>query len=112
MTGDVRIPADPYIRPVRCSPAAASVHLRPGPTGWPEVEGCVRGMQAMGESVTWLAPRLVAGLLAEASGEHVPSYVTREQARAIINAATTQTHRVLRHTLQGPVARLLFRSCL
>ena len=49
----------------------------------------------MAESVTSLAPRPATSLLAAAAGEHLPSYVTREQARAIINAATTQTHRLL-----------------
>src|SRR5919201_2232436 len=49
----------------------------------------------MAESITSLARRPTASLLAEASGEHLPSYVTREQARAIINAAATQTHRLL-----------------
>ena len=49
----------------------------------------------MAESITSLARRPAASLLAEASGEHLPSYVTRAQARAIINAATTQTHRLL-----------------
>src|SRR5918912_2548012 len=49
----------------------------------------------MAESITSLARRPTASLLAEAAGEHLPSYVTREQARAIINAATTQAHRLL-----------------
>ena len=49
----------------------------------------------MAESITSLARRPAASLLAEASGEHLPSYVTREQARAIINAAASQTHRLL-----------------
>jgi integrase len=49
----------------------------------------------MAESITSLARRPAASLVAEAAGEHLPSYVTREQARAIINAATTQTHRLL-----------------
>src|SRR5919205_3106728 len=49
----------------------------------------------MAESITLLARRPAASLLAEAAGKHLPSYVTREQARAIINAATTQTHRLL-----------------
>src|SRR5919201_5370898 len=49
----------------------------------------------MAESITSLARRPTASLLAEAAGEHLPSYVTREQARAIINAASTQTHRLL-----------------
>jgi integrase len=49
----------------------------------------------MAESVTSLARRPAASLLAEAAGERLPSYVTREQARAIINAATSQAHRLL-----------------
>ena len=44
---------------------------------------------------TVLARRPVASLVAEASGEHLPAYVTRDQARAIINAATSQSHRLL-----------------
>src|SRR6266568_8339148 len=44
---------------------------------------------------TALARRPAASVVAEASGEHLPSYVTRDQARAIINAATSQTHRLL-----------------
>ena len=49
----------------------------------------------MAESITSLTRRPAVSVLAEASGEHLPSYVTREQARAIINTATTQTHRLL-----------------
>src|ERR671927_554356 len=49
----------------------------------------------MAESITLLARRPAASLLAEAAGKHLPSYVTREQARTIINAATTHTHRLL-----------------
>src|SRR5918912_3723804 len=49
----------------------------------------------MVETITSLARRPAASLLAEASGEHLPRYVTREQARAIINAVTSQTHRLL-----------------
>jgi len=44
---------------------------------------------------TALARRPAASLVAEASGERLPTYVTREQARAIINAASSQTHRLL-----------------
>jgi hypothetical protein len=44
---------------------------------------------------TALAHRPTASLVAEASGEHLPSYVTRDQARAVINAATSQSHRLL-----------------
>jgi integrase len=49
----------------------------------------------MAESITSLARCPAASLLAAAAGERLPSYVTREQARAIINAAPTQTHRLL-----------------
>src|SRR5216683_232807 len=42
-----------------------------------------------------LAPRPAASLVAQAAGDRLPSYVTREQARAIINAAATTTHRLL-----------------
>src|ERR671934_2138272 len=49
----------------------------------------------MAESITSLARRPTASLLAEAAGEHLPSYVTREQARAIINAAASQIQRLL-----------------
>ena len=35
----------------------------------------------MAESITSLAPRPAASLVAAAAGEHLPSYVTREQAR-------------------------------
>jgi hypothetical protein len=57
-------------------------------------------MSALAESSTSLAPRPAASLLGEAAGEHLPSSVSREQARAIINAATTQTQRLLdRHPL-------------
>src|SRR5437899_5053237 len=44
---------------------------------------------------TALARRPAASLVAEASGEHLPSYVTRDQARAIINAASSHSHRLL-----------------
>jgi integrase len=40
-----------------------------------------------------------AVVLAQAAGDRLPSYVTRDQARAIINAATTTTHRLLLETL-------------
>src|SRR5262252_4414571 len=40
-----------------------------------------------------------AAVLAQAAGARLPSYVTREQARAIINAAPTTTHRLLLETL-------------
>ena len=40
-----------------------------------------------------------AAVLAQAAGDRLPSYVTREQARAIINAAATTTHRLLLEAL-------------
>src|SRR5437764_6426952 len=40
-----------------------------------------------------------ATVLAQTAGDRLPSYVTRDQARAIINAATTTTHRLLLETL-------------
>jgi integrase/recombinase XerD len=46
-----------------------------------------------------LAPRPTASLVAQAAGDRLPSYVTREQARAIINAAATTTHRLLLEAL-------------
>jgi integrase len=46
------------------------------------------------ESAT-LAPRPAASIVARVAGERLPTYVIREQARAIINAATTLQHRVL-----------------
>ena len=46
-----------------------------------------------------LAPRPAASLIAQAAGDRLPSYVTREQARAIINAAATTTHRLLLEAL-------------
>jgi integrase len=38
-------------------------------------------------------------IVAQAAGDRLPSYVTREQARAIINVAATTTHRLLLETL-------------
>src|ERR671933_1105283 len=38
-------------------------------------------------------------ILAQAAGDRLPSYLTREQARAIINVAATTTHRLLLETL-------------
>jgi integrase len=49
----------------------------------------------MAESITSLTARPATSALAAIAGEQLPSYVTREQARAIINAATTQTYRLL-----------------
>src|ERR671936_583383 len=69
----------------------------------------------MAESVTSLERRPTTSLLAEAAGEHLPSYVTREQARAIINAAETMTHRLLLECLWqsgGRVSEVLrLRPC-
>jgi integrase len=47
------------------------------------------------ESTTSLARRPAASIVARAAGERLPTYVTREQARTIINAASTLQHRVL-----------------
>ncbi len=55
---------------------------------------------------TVLVRRPTASLVAEASGEHLPSYVTREQARAIINAASSQTYRLLLECLWQSGGRL------
>lgn len=38
-------------------------------------------------------------MLAAAAGPHLPTYVTRDQARAMINAARTMMHRLLLETL-------------
>ena len=46
-----------------------------------------------------LARRPAAAIVAQAAGPKLPSYVTREQARAMINAAETTTHRLLLETL-------------
>ena len=43
--------------------------------------------------------RPAMAVLAQAAGDRLPSYVTREQARAIINAAATTTHRLLLEAL-------------
>jgi integrase len=42
-----------------------------------------------------LAQRPASAIVAQAAGDRLPSYVTREQARAIINATTTTVHRLL-----------------
>jgi integrase len=42
-----------------------------------------------------LAQRPASAIVAQAAGDCLPSYVTREQARAIINATTTTVHRLL-----------------
>jgi integrase/recombinase XerD len=48
---------------------------------------------------TALARRPAAAIVAAAAGPHLPSYVARDQARAIINAAETTLHRLLLETL-------------
>jgi integrase/recombinase XerD len=64
---------------------------------------------------TALARRPAVSLVAETSSEHLPAYVTREQARAVINAATTQTHRLLLECLWqsgGRISEILrLRPC-
>src|SRR5690348_6803951 len=54
---------------------------------------------------TWMASGRQAHLAgrscvgdAQAAGDRLPSYVTREQARASINAAATTSHRLLLET--------------
>ncbi len=46
-----------------------------------------------------LARRPAAAIVAQAARPKLPSYVTREQARVMINAAETTTHRLLLETL-------------
>src|SRR5919202_4455247 len=46
-----------------------------------------------------IVPRPAVAIVAQAAGDRLPSYVTREQARAIINAAATATHRLLLEAL-------------
>ena len=46
-----------------------------------------------------IVPRPAVAIVAQAAGDRLPSYVTREQARAIINAAATTTHRLLLEAL-------------
>jgi integrase/recombinase XerD len=48
---------------------------------------------------TALVRRPAIAIVAEAAGPHLPSYVTRDQARAIINNAETTLHRLLLETL-------------
>src|SRR5438552_1248478 len=48
---------------------------------------------------TALVRRPATVIVAEAAGPHLPSYVTRHQARAIINTAETTMHRLLLETL-------------
>jgi integrase/recombinase XerD len=64
---------------------------------------------------TTLVPAPAAVVLARAAGDRLPSYVSRDQARAIINAAATTTHRLLLETLWqsgGRVSEVLrLRPC-
>jgi hypothetical protein len=46
-------------------------------------------------------------VLAQAAAGRLPSYVTREQARTIINAAATTTHRLLLEALWQSGGRVL-----
>ena len=46
-----------------------------------------------------LVRRPAVAIVAQAAGDRLPSYVTREQARAIVNTAPTTTHRLLIETL-------------
>jgi hypothetical protein len=52
-----------------------------------------------------LAQRPASAIVAQAAGDRLPSYVTREQARAIINATTTTVHRLLLECLADCLAR-------
>jgi integrase/recombinase XerD len=69
----------------------------------------------MAESATSLPPRPAAAMVARVAGERLPAYVTRDQARVIINAATTLSHRVLLECLWqsgGRVSEVLrLRPC-
>jgi integrase len=51
------------------------------------------------EPSTSLARRPAGAVLAVTAGATLPTYVTREQARAMINATETTTHRLLLETL-------------
>src|SRR5437868_11243715 len=51
------------------------------------------------EPSTSLARRPAGAVLAATAGATLPTYVTREQARAMINAAETTAHRLLLETL-------------
>ena len=53
----------------------------------------------MAAASSWTHPPAAATSLASALGAGLPTYVTREQARAIINAAETTIHRLLLETL-------------
>jgi integrase len=56
-------------------------------------------MLLMATRSTALVQRPAAAIVAEAAGAHLPSYVTHDQARAIIIAAETTMHRLLPETL-------------
>ena len=62
-----------------------------------------------------IVPRPAVAIVAQAAGDRLPSYLTREQARAIINAAATTTHRLLLEALRqsgGRVTEVLrLRPC-
>jgi integrase len=64
---------------------------------------------------TVLAPRPATAIVAAAAGRSLPTALTREQARAIINAAETTLHRLLLETLWqsgGRVSEVLrLRPC-
>src|SRR5918912_3075846 len=55
---------------------------------------------------TALATRPAMSLVAQAAGAGLPRYVLPDQARAIINAATTTAHRLLLETLWQSGGRL------
>ena len=69
----------------------------------------------MTTAATALARRSAGTLLADAAGARLPAYVTREQARAIVNAAETTAHRLLLECLWqtgGRVSEVLrLRRC-
>src|SRR5713226_9391219 len=49
--------------------------------------------------LTALVPSRAVSIVGAAAGPHLPSYVTRDQARAMINATETTMHRLLLETL-------------
>jgi integrase/recombinase XerD len=53
-----------------------------------------------------LVPRPAVAIVAQAARDKLPSYVTRKQARALINAASTTTHRLLLETLSQSSGRV------
>src|SRR5687768_18054606 len=68
----------------------------------------------MAQSIA-LAHRSAAAIVGDAAGAKLPAYVTREQARGIINAAATTAHRLLLECLWqsgGRVSEVLrLRPC-